>query len=101
MEPEGREERVRMEEGKRCSWPAAHTTSAADGWRLGVRTEEVRERVEERYKRETLMGLAQTELAQSEAAHLPIWCLIGQDTYSDDLSRLIDDKSRRSGFYSL
>ena len=45
MEPEGREERVRMEEGKRCSWPAAHTTSAADGWRLGVRTEEVRERV--------------------------------------------------------
>jgi len=34
---------------KRCSWPAAHTASAADGWRLGVRTEEVRERVGERY----------------------------------------------------
>ena len=45
LEPEGRDERVRMEEGKRCSWPAAHMASAADGWRLGVRTEEVRERV--------------------------------------------------------
>jgi hypothetical protein len=80
LEPEGREERVRMKQGKRCSWPAAHTASAADGWRLGVRIEEVRERVGERYKRETLMGLAQTELAEAEAAHLPIWCLIGQDT---------------------
>ena len=70
-------ERVRRRKGRDA---AAHATSAADGWRLGVRTEEVRERVEERYKRETLMGLAQTELAQSEAAHLPIWCLIGQDT---------------------
>ena len=49
---------MRMEEGKRCSWPAAQTASATDGWRLGVRTEEVRERVGERYKRETLMGLA-------------------------------------------
>ena len=45
---------------------AAHTTSAADGWRLGVRTEEVRERVGERYKRETLTGLAQIKLAQSK-----------------------------------
>jgi hypothetical protein len=34
------------------------------GWRVGVRTEEVRERVGERYKRETLMGLAQTNIAQ-------------------------------------
>ena len=58
-----------------------------------MRTEEVRERVGERYKRETLMSLTQTELAQSKAAHLPVWCLIGQDTLSNDLSRLVDDKS--------
>ena len=44
-------------ERKRCS-------PAADGWRVGVRTEEVRERVGKRYKRETLMGLAQTNIAQ-------------------------------------
>jgi len=44
-------------ERKRCS-------PAADGWRVGVRTEEVRKRVGERYKRETLMGLAQTNIAQ-------------------------------------
>jgi hypothetical protein len=30
----------------------------------GVRTEEVRERVGERYKRETLMGLTQINIAQ-------------------------------------
>ena len=63
LEQEGREEQVRMEEGKRCSWPAAHTASAADSWRLGVRTEELRERVGGRYKRETLMGLAQANIA--------------------------------------
>jgi hypothetical protein len=45
-------------EGKRCS-------SAAEGWRVGVRTEEVREREWGRgIKRETLMGLAQTNIAQ-------------------------------------
>jgi hypothetical protein len=52
-----------------------------------VRSEEVRERVGERYKRETLMGLAQTELAQSEAVVSD-----RSGPLSDDLSRLIDDK---------
>jgi hypothetical protein len=32
------------------------------GWRVGVRTEEMRERVGERYKRETLIGLSQTNI---------------------------------------
>jgi hypothetical protein len=39
LEPEGREEGVRME-GERCSLAAAHTASAADGWRLGVKSED-------------------------------------------------------------
>ena len=34
-----REEGARME-GERCNSAAAHTASAANGWRLGVRTEE-------------------------------------------------------------
>ena len=44
--------------GKRCSSAAAQKTSAADNWRVRVRTEEVRERVGVRYVRENLMGLA-------------------------------------------
>lgn len=34
--------------GERCSSATAHTASAADGWRVGVRIVEVRERVGER-----------------------------------------------------
>jgi hypothetical protein len=46
----GREEGVREMHaaGKRCSSATAHTASVADGWRVGVRIVEVRERAGER-----------------------------------------------------
>jgi hypothetical protein len=82
LKPEGRDEGVRME-GKRCSSAVAHIASAADGWRVGVRTEEVREKVRERYKRETIMGLAQTNIASKLSSSSTYLVLIDQDTTSN------------------